>query len=56
MFTVHAFKVTFWFQEENKLSMLLNILLRILKYPYSAYVLKQGFEKMLTTVVKEGGL
>ena len=34
----------------------LNILLRILKYPYSAYVLKQGFEKVLTTVVNKGGL
>ena len=38
---------------------MVNILLRILKqdkYPYSAYVLKQGFEKVWTTVVKEEGL
>ena len=36
-----------------------NILLRILKqdkYPYSTYVLKHGFEKVWTTVVKEEGL
>ena len=36
-----------------------NILLRILKqdkYPYSAYVLKHGFEKVWTTIVKEEGL
>ena len=43
----------------NTPKFVVNILLRILKqdkYPYSAYVLKQGFEKVWTTVVKEEGL
>ena len=38
---------------------MVNILLRILKqdkYPYSAYVLKHGFEKVWTTIVKEEDL
>ena len=43
----------------NTPKFVVNILLRILKqdkHPYSAYVLKQGFEKVWTTVVKEEGL
>ena len=38
---------------------MVNMLLRILKQdknPYSAYVLKQGFEKIWTTIVKEESL
>jgi hypothetical protein len=43
----------------NTPKFVVNILLRILKqdkHPYSAYTLKQGFEKVWTTVVKEEGL
>ena len=43
----------------NTPQFVVNILLRILKqdkFPYSAYVLKHGFEKVWTTVVKEEGL
>ena len=38
---------------------MVNVLLVILKqdkYPYSAYALKHGFEKLWTTIVKEEGL
>ena len=43
----------------NTPKFVVSILLRTLKqykYPYSAYVLKHGFEKVWTTIVKEEGL
>ena len=43
----------------NTPKFVVNMLLRILKqdkYPFSAYVLKHGFEKVWTTIVEEEGL